>query len=158
MPKLLDRQKIIEQLNDGMSFDPEFIPEFTTTKEVIRAIAYLLAWNKNTGNPQKVTVTSDGSLRVAQTGAGFEYNDTKTGNAPDAYGSMLVFDQVVGRIDVFTWDNPCLIKRSLDGIVYQDEVEIPANGVYTFDAATAGINIINKTPGSVCRYSIIGWY
>jgi len=85
-------------------------------------------------------------------------NDTKTGNAPDSYGTALAFDAVCHSVDVFVFDNAALVKRTWDGTNYDDEFEIPADSVFSFDAKTHSINIKNKTSGSTARYSIIGWY
>lgn len=153
-----EKQKLDEQLNDGLTLDKPYVRKFSVSNLVLRVLSYLMGWNVSTGKPMKLRCNSSGHLLTAPAGSGYEYNDTKTGNAPDAYGAMLTFDDTVGTIDVFTWDNACYVKRSIDGSTYQDEIEIPANSVYSFDASTVGINIKNKTGGQVCRYSIVGWY
>jgi len=40
--------------------------------------------------------------------------------------------------------------------VYDDEIEIPANTVYSLTIQTTSIRIKNKTAGSVARYQIVG--
>jgi len=101
--------------------------------------------------------TAAGELKTAPTSTGIEHNDTKSGDAPDAYGAAIEFDQVASRLDIFIWDNPAMVKRSLDGAVFDDEFEVPV-GFYSIDAVTASFNIKNKTAASVARYQVVGWW
>ena len=85
-------------------------------------------------------------------------NDTLAGNATDAYGAAIPFATTCVSVDIFIWDNAAVVKRSYDGVTWDDEFEIPANSGYMFDATTLQVKIKNKTAGSVARYSITGWY
>lgn len=85
-------------------------------------------------------------------------NDTKAGNAADDYGTALAFDATCETVDVFVFDNSAIIKRTPDGTTYDDEIEVPANTMYSFTCKTHSINIKNKTASSTARYQIVGYY
>ncbi|MBA7571306.1 hypothetical protein ES708_13065 [subsurface metagenome] len=101
--------------------------------------------------------TQAGELKTAPTSTGIEYNDVKSGNAPNEYDSVIEFDQVASRLDVFIFDNPAYIKRYLVAGSDFDEIEVPA-GFYSVDAVTYGFKIKNKTADLVARYQVIGWW
>ena len=148
-------QKIKANLSEDLDFEPEKIRNYYTTTIFQRALAHIVGW---TGTKAKMLrCTAAGELKTAPTSTGIEHNDTKPGDAPDAYGAMQTFDLVASRLDIFIWDNPAIFKRSLDGATYDDEIEVPA-GFYSVDAVTAGFTIKNKTPTSVARYQVIGWW
>ncbi|RLC82195.1 MAG: hypothetical protein DRJ03_19385 [Chloroflexi bacterium] len=103
-------------------------------------------------------ITAEGAIYVTPVGGGFDRNETKAGNAPDSYGSAIPFSKECGRVDVFVFDNAALLKRSRDGVTWDDEFELPADSFYSFDATTKEFKIKNKTAGSTARYSVVGWY
>jgi len=150
-------QNLIEQLNSGLNLDPKYLQRFFTSNIVQRSLAYLLAFEVFSGLPQKLTCTSDGCLRVAPLGSGYEHNITLTGDATDDY-TILDFGRVVSRVDMWIDNNDIVISRSLDGSVYDDEITIKANAFYSFDCKTRTIKVKNKTAGSTSTYQIVGWY
>lgn len=151
-----DQNIIFQGLIENIPFDPASVRRFYVDNVFQRSLAHGLGYDGI--QSQLLRCTTGGIQKVAPVGTGFEYNDVWSGNAPDAYGTAKTFDSIASRVDIFTWDFACLIKRSLDGTVYQDEFEIPANFHYSYDGTTHSINIKNATPGNVCRYSIIGWW
>jgi len=102
--------------------------------------------------------TREGALYVSVIGGGYDRNEVKSGNAPDSYGDAIAFSQKCTRIDILTWDNPCIFKRSRDGVTWDDEFEIPADFFYSIDVDCLQFNIKNKTAGQTCRYQVTGWY
>lgn len=148
-------QKVKEHLLEDLKFEPEQVRNFFVTNLFSRVFAHLVGWTGK--NAKMLRCTSAGELKTAPTSTGIEHNDTKSGDAPDTYGVMQTFDQVASRLDVFIWDNPALIKRSVDGSTYEDVIEVPV-GFYSVDAVTVGFAIQNKTAASVARYQIIGWW
>jgi len=148
-------QKIKAQLGEDLAFEPEHVRNFFTTNIFTRTLAHLVGW---TGKRAKMLrCTQAGELKTAPTSTGIEHNDTKSGDAPNAYGAAIEFDQVASRLDIFIFDNPATFKRSLDGATFEDEIEVPA-GFYSVDCVTTSFNIENKTPDSVARYQVIGWW
>ena len=87
-----------------------------------------------------------------------DQNDTKKGDAPNSYGDAIAFDSICQTVDVWVFDNAMMFKRTRDGDNYDDEFEIPADTHFSFDGKTHSFNVANKTPDSVARYSIIGWW
>jgi hypothetical protein len=137
-------------------FDPPAVIRFFTSNIVTRTIAHLIGW---TGSKSlRLKCTAAGVLKTAPIGTGYEHNDTKSGTATDAWSSAITFDEIVSTIDIFTWDNPLNFQRSADGVTFEDEIEIPANSVYSFDCATHSFKVQNKNAGFASRYQIIGWY
>lgn len=152
-----EHQHIRERrLIEDYPYDPPYVKRFFISNIFSRVFAHLIGWTG--AKAIKLKCTSAGELKVATTTTGFEHNDTKIGNAPDSYGTALAFDQVASRVDVRIWDNAAIIKRSVDGVTYDDEIEVPANTLYSFDCSTHSINIKNKTATQVARYSISGWF
>jgi len=150
-------QNLIEQLNNDINTDPKQVQRFFTNNIVQRAFAYLFAFEVLTGIPQKLTCTSDGCLRVASLGTGYEHNVTLSGDATDDYVE-LDFGRVVSRIDLWIDNYDAVITRSIDGVVYDDEIVVKANSFYSFDCKTNKIKIKNRTAGNTASYQIVGWY
>jgi hypothetical protein len=150
-------QNVIEDgIFEELRFDPVYVPRFYVSNVIQRSFAHLYGWTGK--RTVRVKTTEGGALIVAPYGTAYQYNDTKSGDAPNDYGTPLVFDQVVSKLDIFIWDNPAIVQRSLDGTLWQDEIEIPANTVYSFDCTTHSVRIKNKTAGLIARYQIIGWW
>lgn len=145
----------VYQLED-LSLVPADTHELYLGGVVNRVMAWLVGWCGL--KPTRLQCTSAGVLKVATTGTGFSHNDTWAATAADAYGTAKTFDQVASRVDIFLFDNPAIIKRSIDGVTYDDEIELIAPGVYSYDGTTTSINVKNKTAGSNARFQIIGWY
>lgn len=102
--------------------------------------------------------TMDGALRVAPIGGGYNCNEVKSGDAPDSYGADISFGQECAKIDIQTWNNPCIFKISRDGVNWGDEFEIPGDFFYSLEMTCKAFNIKNKTTGSVCRYQANGFF
>ena len=84
-------QKIKADMKEDLDFEPELIRSWYTSNILQRTIARMVGW---TGiKCMMLRCTGAGILKTAETGAGFEFNDTKAGDAPDAYDSAIVFDQ-----------------------------------------------------------------
>jgi len=127
------------------------------TSNVIQAIwGVLFGWTGNKVKP--ISVTDAGWIRVAASSVPFEHNSNHAGSAGDTWGGDLTFPKIVSRLDVFAWDNPLLFQRAAEAGVYEGEIEIPANAMYSFDCTTEKVRVKNKSAGNVARYQIIGWY
>jgi hypothetical protein len=151
-------QIVDEQLSEGAQFEPRYAQRYYIDNILKRVFAYIFGWDYINNVPVRLKANQDGTLRVSSVSIPFSVNDTKSGNAPDTYETPLTFDQDCGEVDVFIFDNAALIQRSTDGTTWQDEIEIPANTMYSFSATTRAIRIKNKTAGSTARYQIVGWY
>jgi len=135
---------------------PSFVRRFFVSNIFTRTFAQVLGW---TGSKNVLlSATDSGYLKVSSTGTVNEHNETAAGNAPDAYGAAIDLSRLCPTVDIFTYDFACIIKRSLDDVTYDDEIELPPNFMYSFDCDTRYIKIKNKVALSVCRYTIIGWY
>jgi len=150
-------QNLIEQLNSDINTDPKQVQRFFINNIVQRVFAYLYAFETLSGFPKKLTCTSDGCLRVASIGSGYEHNITFSGDASDDY-TELDFGRRVSRIDMWIDNYDAVITRSVDGVVYDDEIVIKANTFYSFDCVTSKIKIKNRTSGSNASYQIVGWF
>lgn len=135
---------------------PSFLRRFFTSNIFTRSLAHLVG--RGSKDSKLIRCTEAGELKVAVVGSGYEDNDTKVGNAPDAYAGLQAFDSICSRVDIFVFDNAMMIRRSPDGVRVNDEIEIPANSVFSIDAITASFEVKNETALSVARYSIVGWY
>jgi len=151
-------QELVEQLSTALNLEPAFVRKFFTSNVVQRVLSYLLAWDIYSGQPVKLVATPDGRLKVESVAVLFANNDTKTGTAPDDWGTPLVFDQVASRVDIWVFNNPMLFRRSVDGSVWQDPIELQANSFYSFDGVTYSIQVKNKTAGQSATYQIVGWW
>lgn len=144
------------EFTENYDFDPAHPRRFGVSNIVQRVIAHLTG--RHSSGQKKLLCTQTGILKVASSGSGFERNDTKSGTAADAYGTVISFDSASSRVDIWIDDNPATIKRSYDGLTWDDEIELEANSYYSFDAVTAQLNIKNTTAGSNAVYRIVGWY
>ena len=148
-------QNVEEFLLEDLKFDPPQVRRFYTSNIFSRTFSHIVGWTGR--RARMLRCTEAGELKTAPTSTGIETNDSKPGNAPDDYAGMITFDQVASRLDIFIWNNPAIIKRSLDGLTYQDEIEVPA-GFYSVDAVTVGFDIKNESAGAVARYQVVGWW
>lgn len=145
-----------DYFQENIQFDPKHLQRFFTSNVIRRTISHSFVWTGKLWVRQKGT--SAGAIVTAPIGTGFEHNDRYTGNAPDAYGTAIAFDSIASRVDLWIWDKAALIKRSVDGVLFEDEIELSADSFYSFDCSTHSINIKNKTGGQTARYQIVGWY
>jgi len=150
-------QEVVEDVvQEDLKFEPEQARRFFVNNFITRTFARLFGTALD--KPIALKATTAGELKVAPVGAGYEFNDTKSGSATDTWSPALTFDQIVSRIDLTIWDNPAIIGRTIDGVTWQDDIEVPANTMYSFDASTKAVRIKNKTAGAVARYQFVGWY
>lgn len=150
-------QKVIEQLNSGANFSPEFVREFFISNILSRAFAYLFGWDYLSGEPVKLQATPDGILRVSTFPSYYTINETFSGNAPDTYGTPIAFGDDVQHVDIWIEDNAAIFQRSLNGTLWYSEIKLFANSYYCFDATTRYIRIKNAVSGAVAKYQIVGW-
>jgi hypothetical protein len=134
---------------------PTEVRRWGTSNKIQYVLGLLMGWTGK--QPKLLRATSAGILKVAPTGVGYEHNEVKAGNAPDAYGAAIAFTAVCSTVDVFIWDFAALISRSPDGLAFDADIELIANSMYSFDAATLSFKVMNKVALSVARYQIIGW-
>jgi hypothetical protein len=145
-----------EGLGLPLSLLPQTVRRIFVNNIFTRTFAQLLGW---TGTKNVLlTATESGYLKVSSTGTVNEHNVVKSGNAPDAYGAAEDLANLCVTVDIFTWDKACYVIRSIDGVTYGSDIEIPANAVYSFDCDTRYIKIKNKAAGQVCRFQFVGWY
>lgn len=155
----------IEEVNLRLDADLlplDFSPQPTQvrrwfTRNVLQGVwGILFGWTG--ARPKPLAVTDAGWLKVAASSVPFEHNSVFAGTAGDVWSADLVFPQNVSRIDVFVWDNPLLLQRATQAGVYEGEIEIPTNSMYSFDVVTSKVRVKNKTAGLAARYQIVGWY
>jgi hypothetical protein len=151
-------QEVVEQLNEGISLDPQYIQKFFVSNILSRIMAYLFGWDYIANRPVKLQCSSDGLLKVQATAGVNEHNITFSGNAPDTYGTPLDFGRIVRTVDVAISNYDAVMCRSLDNVVYDDEFTVFKDMIYSFDCNTRYIKIKNRTAGSVAVYQIVGWY
>jgi hypothetical protein len=138
------------------SLVPSYVRRFFVDNVFSRTFAQLLGW---TGTKNVLLqATASGYLKVSSTGTVNEHNITSAGNAPDAYGAAIDLGRLCPTIDIFTWDFALVLKKSLDDVTYDSEIEIPPNFMYSFDCDARYIKVKNKVALSVSRYQLIGWY
>lgn len=150
-------QKLDEQLSADVNLDPKYVQQFFTSNLVQRVLAYLFGWNYLTREPQKVSVTSDGSLRVAVTATALEHYSVHKGTAGDEW-TLILFPYVVARVDVWIKDAGAVIDHTLDGELWDGEIDLDINSFYSFDCKTKAIRVKNKVSGQNAYYQIVGWY
>lgn len=160
-PKGYDLKQIYQRLKSENLFeilelDPKYVPWMYTSNFIQRALARCVG--QGPYGPVPIRCNEDGSLYVAGLGGGYTQNETKKGNAPDAYGTAIAFKAAMGRIDLFVFDQPAIIKRTRDGVTWDDEIEVWKDSFYSFDCKTLQFNVKNKTAGLTARYQVIGWY
>jgi hypothetical protein len=153
-----EHQEVVEQLNEGSNYDPKYIQKFFISNILSRIFAYLFGWDYEANRPVKLSCTSDGLLKVSATAGVNEHNITFSGNAPDTYGTPHDFGRIVRVVDVVVRNNDAVIQRSLDGVVWDDEITVWTDSGYSFDCNTRYVRIKNKTAGSTAVYQFVGWY
>jgi len=151
-PLRLDANLLVEEFNPH----PSQVRRWFVSNILQKTISILCGWTGR--KPVPIGATDTGLLYTASVGVPYAHQKVFAGSAGDAYGSDLVFPEYVDRIDVFVWDNPLVMKRAAPGGLYEEEFEIPANSMYSFDATTEKVAVRNKSVGQVARYQIVGWY
>lgn len=133
-------------------------PYFRTNNFLQNTLARLVGWYPTLEDWRRILVDAQGRLEVSTIQASYDNNDTKSGNAPNAYAAAIAFDDIVKRLDIFIWDFAAMVKRSANGTDWDDEFEVPANTIFNLDGTCHSINIENKVAGNVARYQFIGWW
>ncbi|MBC7343856.1 MAG: hypothetical protein H5U03_00185 [Clostridia bacterium] len=151
-PLRLDADLNVEELNPH----PRQVRRWFSSNIVQRTISLLCGWTGK--RPRPVEVSETGLLYTASVSVPLLHQKVFAGQAGDAYGSDLIFPEPVDRVDIFVFDYALVFKRAAPDGLYEEEVEVPANSMYSFDAVTAKIAVKNKTAGQVSRYQIVGWY
>ena len=156
-PKEIFQKIKSENLFEDLELDPKMIPWMYVSNVLIRALARVVG--QGPYGPVPIRCNVDGSLFVSGVGGAYTRNETKSGTVTDAYlGTPIEFSAVMGRVDLFIFDNPVLFKRSRDGVITDDEIELFKDAFYSFDGDTLQINIMNKTAGATARYQFVGWF
>lgn len=133
-------------------------PYFRSNNFIQNTLARLVGWYPLAKDWRRLIIDAQGRLEVSTIQASYDTEDVYFGNAADAYGATVTFDDVAKRVDVFVWDNAMWIRRNAAGVGFNDPIEVPANSVYSFDGTTHSFAVKNKTAGLVARYQIVGWW
>jgi hypothetical protein len=160
-PKGYDPKTIFQRINsenlfETLDLDPKYLPWMYISNIIQRVFARTLG--QGPFGPVPIRCNEDGSLYVAGLGGGYTRNENKTGNAPDAYAAAIAFSAAMGRVDIFTFDNKMVFKRSRDGVTWDDEIELFKDSFYSIDCTTLQFNVKNYAAGLIARYQIAGWY
>jgi len=145
-----------ENLFEALGLDPRYVPWMYVDNVIQRVLARTMG--QGPYGPVTIKCNEEGALFVAGVGGAYTRNVNLSGSAPDAYAAPLVFASPVGRIDLFTYDNIMMFKRSRDGINWDDPMEIFKDSFYSFDCVTLAFNVQNKVALSVARYTVVGWF
>ena len=146
-------QRVNEKIGSELNVSPSHIFRYGVNNIFQRTFAYLLGWKTN-GEPQKIAVTSSGSVKVAVSGAGFEEIDTLTGTAEATWSSALEFDFIPNRIRFESLDYPYIAKFSRDGVTWSDEVYIDEGTPRDFDICAKYIKV-RRHGGTDATYWIV---
>lgn len=155
-PKTIFQRIDAENLFEVLGLDPKYVPWMYMSNIIQRVFARTLGQGPT--GPVPIKCNEEGSLYVAGLGGAYTRNETKSGNAPNAYAAAIAFSAAMGRIDLFVFDQGAIVKRSRDGVTWDDEIELWKDSFYSFDCTTLQFNIKNKTAGLIARYQAIGWY
>lgn len=156
-PKEIWQKFRSENVWEDLEFDPQHVPWLFINNLVQRVLARTVGMGPY--GPVTIKCNKEGALYVAGIGGGYSRNEVKSGNAANAYaGAAIAFSAVMGRVDLFIFDNPVYVKRSRDGVVWDDEIELFQDAFYSFDCNTLELNIKNKTADATARYQFVGWY
>jgi len=155
-PKTIHQRINAENLFETFDLDPKYVPWMYISNVIQRVFARTLG--QGPFGPVPIRCNEDGSLYVAGLGGGYTRNQNKTGNSPDAYGAAIAFSAAMGRVDIFTFDNKMVFKRTRDGVTWDDEIELFKDSFYSIDCTTLQFNVKNYTAGLIARYQIAGWF
>lgn len=150
-------QEIVEQLSSGLNLDPQFVREYFVSNMVSRVLSYLLGWSVDTGNPVKLISTPRGELIVSVSGYGFIHNESFSGSVGNDWETVASFSAIVGRVDLWISDDHVEIRRSLDGVLYDEPIRLDKGSFYSFDCQTLRIEMRSLTSGVTAGYRIVGW-
>jgi len=155
-PKTIYQRINTENLFETFALDPKYVPWMYISNVIQRVFARTLG--QSPLGPVPIKCSEDGSLFVAGLGGGYTQNETKFGNAPDAYGAPIQFSAPMGRVDIYCFDQKMIFKRSRDGVLWNNEIELFKDTFYSFDCTTFQFNLKNYAAGITARYQVIGWF
>ena len=142
---------------ENVKLDPEYAERFFVTNLVQRSLAHLVGQADQ--ESVRIRATAAGELKVAPTGTGYEHNQTIPKFTVANDYAEKTFAQVVSRLDITAWDYGIIIKRRPTATAgYEDEIELVANVVYSFDCSTQAVSVKNAAAGSNASCQIVGWY
>jgi hypothetical protein len=143
-------------IQEPLKFIPRTLAKFFVSNIFVRTFAHIFAHYGKI--PKPVQCTEEGIIKVQIANETITHNETKSGDAPDDYGTPITFSHICYRVDVFVYNNDALLIRSAEGLIYDSEILIKANTMYSFDCKTASFKIKNKTAGRIASYQVVGWY
>jgi hypothetical protein len=155
-PKQIYQKLQAENLFEVMKLDPSYVPWMYISNIIQRVFARTLG--QGPFGPVPIKCNAEGSLYVAGLGGGYTRNQTKSGTAPDAYAAPIAFTAPMGRVDIITFDNKMIFKRSRDAVTWDDEITLFKDSFYSIDCLTLQFNIKNETAGLDALYQVVGWY
>jgi hypothetical protein len=155
-PKRIYQRLRSDQIPETLSFDPRYVPWFYVDNILQRVLAR--TYGQGPLGPVPIRCNEEGSLYVAGVGGAYTRNEVTSGAAPDAYAAAIVFSAPMGRIDLSTFDNKMVFKRSRDGVTWDDEIELFKDSFYSFDCVTKQFNIKNYAAGLTARFQCTGWF
>jgi len=147
-------QRVEEKIGRELNVVPSHVYRYGVNNIFQRTFAYLLGWKTN-GEPQKVSVTSGGLLKVAISGAGFEQVDTLEGIASANWSAAMEFDFVPNRIRFESLNYPYIAKLSTDGVTWSDAVYVDEDTPRDFDINAKYVKV-RRYGGSDAYYWIMG--
>jgi hypothetical protein len=155
-PKTIFQRIDAENLFETFRLDPRYVPWMYISNIIQRVFARTLG--QGPFGPVPIKCNEEGSLYVAGLGGAYTRNEPKKGTAPDAYGAPIAFSAVMGRVDIFCLDQKMYFKRTRDGVLWDEEIELFKDSFYSIDCNTLQFNVKNYAAGQTARYQIIGWF
>ena len=122
---------------------------------VTRSLSYLMGWSGT--EAMLLLCTSDGVLKVADTGTSFEHNECAAGTTDDDWSADIEPSNPVHKVELWVNDNPIYLRRSNDGVAWDDDILIPADSYYEYEAVTDKIGVKSANAGLPATYNIIMW-
>lgn len=88
----------------------------------------------------------------------FTQDHHAAGNCPDTNPLQIDLSPVCMVLDLAIFDNIAMVQFSADGIHFSTPREFPAGVLSSLNMLVSSIRLVNKTPGSVARYDLTGYY
>lgn len=88
----------------------------------------------------------------------FQQSHHAAGSAPDTTPLQIDLSPPALVIDIAIYDNIALVAFSSDGVFFSTEREMPAGVISSLNLLVQSIRIRNKTPGSIARYDLNGFF
>jgi len=141
-----------------LDLDPEYVSPLFIDNLLQRSLAMLCGLSVN---GQKVLgATTDGSLKVATTGSGYESYDTDAGTAADAYaaGQQLTIAAGASQWSILVETHEAIIRfRNAGDTAWLNDIPL-TKGWHVFDISTTAVQIKNRSAGSNATFTMIGWF